>query len=258
MRPDEFSKMRALESAHWWFQGRRHLLRGLMRTLCLRDALVLDAGCGTGFARGELSKAGTVIGLDASEAAFALAPGGDQGASCVGLIERAPFQDGTFDLVVALDLLEHLEDDTRALGEIYRICRPGGFLFATVPACQRVWSRHDEALGHYRRYSAAELAKRVRLAGFEIRKSSYTVTTLFPLAAAYRILRRRFGRDAATTDLFPVPEPLNAVLGLLMRFESWLALRVNLPFGLSAFILARKIAESDDCVLRTAAGGSER
>jgi len=238
MKADEFKKMAALEDAHWWFRGRRYLLRALVRRLGLRKALILDAGCGTGFAGKELAAAGKVVSLDATEAAF----GPDfEGTSCISTIEKTPFPDGAFDLIVAMDLIEHLEDDQPALQEMNRICKPGGFLFVTVPAFQSLFSSHDKALGHYRRYSAAGLARSVRAGGFKVEKLSYTVTSVFPIAAAYRTLRRKKSvEDSTATDLFPVPEPFNYILTLLMRAESSLVWHIGLPFGLTAFVLARK------------------
>lgn len=239
MRADEFSKMRALQDTHWWFRGRRGLLRGLIRKLALSDALMLDAGCGTGFGGSELSRAGTVIGLDASVEAFAGTPVSGASASCVALAERMPFASDTFDLVVALDLLEHLDDDMAALREMRRVCKPGGYLFITVPACKWIWSRHDEVLGHRRRYSRAELAEKASGAGFAVCKSSYAMTALFPAAALYRLLRRAVpGRGSS--DLFGVPKPVNALLGALMWLESRLVWRAGLPFGLTAILLARR------------------
>jgi len=256
MRADEFSKMRSLENVHWWFGGRRYLVRGLIRRLGLRNPVILDAGCGTGFARRELAEAGTVIGLDACEAAFTPQADSHQVGGCIALIERAPFAHDTFDLVVAMDVLEHLEDDGPALREIHRVCRPNGYLFVTVPAYEWLWSRHDDALGHRRRYSAAELAAKVREAGFAVCSSSYLVTAVFPCAAAYRILRRRSVQEPVTSDLFPVPRPLNFILKLVMRIECWLAWRMNLPFGLTAFVLARKIEQHSDVLPSEPAGGS--
>lgn len=243
MRPDEFSKMRALEDTNWWFRGRRYLLRGLLSKLGLRDALVLDAGCGTGFAGGELRRAGTVVGLDASAEALDGSEAKLDGA-CVASVERTPFGDEVFDLIVAMDLLEHLEDESRALREIGRICRPGGYVFVTVPAYRCLWSRHDEALGHRRRYTRPQIVSRLREAGFATVKSSYFVTTVLPAAAVFRMIRRWFGRESTGTDLFPVPEPFNAVLSAIMRAESGLVWSVGLPFGLTAWVLARK-GESD-------------
>jgi SAM-dependent methyltransferase len=238
MRASEFDKMRALESSHWWFRGRRYLLQRLVRKLGLRNALILDAGCGTGFASRELAAAGKVISLDASEAALGPHFKGD---ACIADIRKTPFPDGTFDLIVAMDLLEHLEDDRPALEEMYRICKPGGALFVTVPAFQRLFSSHDKALGHYRRYSAADLRRSVGACGFEIRRLSYIVTAVFPIAAVYRAVRRkRASEDCSATDLFPVPEPFNAFLSLLILLESWLVWHIRLPFGLTVLVFAAK------------------
>lgn len=238
MKSDEFAKMRALEDSHWWFRGRRYLLRALVSRLGIRNALILDAGCGTGFAGKELAGAGTVISLDATEAAFGE---GLTGLSCIATIEDTPFSDNTFDLIVALDLIEHLPDDQPAIREMHRICKPGGHLFVTAPAFQSLFSSHDRALGHYRRYSAGSLARSIGAGGFEVERLSYVVSSVFPIAAAYRRLRRkRAGKDSTATDLFPVPEPFNCFLSLLMRVESRLVWHMRAPFGLTAFALAVK------------------
>lgn len=242
--PDEFAKMRALEDTNWWFRGRRYLLRNLVRKLGLRDALILDAGCGTGFAGGELRSAGTVIGLDASEDALAGSETKLAGA-CIARIQHTPFADSSYDLIVAMDLLEHLDDEAPALKEIHRICRPGGYLFVTVPAYRCLWSKHDDVLGHCRRYTAGGIVKTIRASGFEVLRSSYVVTSVFLPAALFRILRRALGRESTGSDLFPVLEPFNAILSLFMRAEAWLAWNVGLPFGLTALVLARKPGTRD-------------
>lgn len=214
------------------------MLRTLIRNLSLQDSLILDAGCGTGFARIELGTAGTVIGLDSSIDAFAT--NREHTSDCVASVERTPFPDAAFDVVVALDLLEHLDDEETALRELYRVCKPGGHLFVTVPAYQWMWSRHDEALGHHRRYSAKDLRNKVRHAGFSVHRISYVVSTMFLAAAAYRCIRKLLGKEGTGTDLAPVPEPLNMLLSGLMRMEVALAWLGVLPFGLSVMLLARK------------------
>jgi SAM-dependent methyltransferase len=236
MKADEFAKMRALEASHWWFQGRRALLRSLVRRLGLKGALILDAGCGTGFAAEELSAGGIVIGLDA--AAEALSPGLE--SACIARVESVPFADEVFDLIVALDLLEHLEEDERALKEMYRVCKPDGYLLVTVPACRWIWSRHDEVLGHRRRYWAGELADKLGAAGFGVCRCSYLVSSVFPIAIFYRLIRRMRAGYAAASDLSPVREPMNCLLGALMRLESRLMWHLRLPFGLTVVALARK------------------
>ena len=243
MRTDEFAKMRLLEDTNWWFRGRRYLLRNLIRGLKLRDALILDAGCGTGFARGELSRGGAVIGLDASLEAIAQGLGSGSITNCIAYAQSTPFPSDAFDLIVALDLIEHLPDEMPALREMHRICKPGGHFFVTVPAYQSLWSKHDEALGHYRRYTVPGIVARLKEAGFQVRKSSYVVSSILPAAAAFRVLRRKFGRESEGTDLFPVPEPFNCLLSLVMRAECRLAWNAKLPFGLTACVLARKPEE---------------
>ena len=231
--------MRTLENTHWWFKGRKYLLRDLIRKLALHDALILDAGCGTGFAREELGSGGMVVGLDASIEALSLTTSIKE-SKCAAQIEQAPFQNDTFDLITALDLLEHLIDDVRALQELHRICKPGGHLFVTVPANQKLWSQHDKVLGHRRRYSIEELCDKVRKAGFTVCRSSYYVSAVYPLAAAYRSLCRKSGRQNENSDLAAVPKPVNSLLAALMRLESKLVWSSGLSFGLTAILLARK------------------
>lgn len=237
MRPDEFDKIRAFEKSHWWYLGRRRLLELMLDHLALSDATILDAGCGTGYAGEHLRRAGTVFGLDAAPEAFcSVSP-----LNCVARIEATPFGADTFDLIVALDLIEHLDDDLSALREMHRICKPGGHVFITVPAYRWLWSEHDEALGHRRRYTASQLRSRLRRAGFSVDRTSYFVSSVLPAAAAFRLLKRlRKSGGETSTDLFSVPAPLNSALAALMRAEAALSWRAALPFGLTLFALARK------------------
>jgi SAM-dependent methyltransferase len=236
MKTNEFAKMRALQNTHWWFASRRYLLRLLIQKLSLREALILDAGCGTGFAHDELQKAGTVVSLDSSLEAFSE----HCILKCVSRIEETPFRDNTFDLIVALDLLEHLEDDHKALVEIRRICKTGGYVFLVVPAYQWAWSCHDDFLGHRRRYSAKELVEVVQRAGLAVCKSTYFVSALLLPALVYRLVYRRICKTAQKSDLFPIPTPLNSLFRFCTNVEAKLALSVGLPFGLSVCVLAQK------------------
>lgn len=239
MRPEMLERTRELERTHWWFQGRHRLLTELQARLGMENALILDAGCGTGFARRDLSEAGMVVGLDACVDAL-LCRREPHGMDCVARMEAAPFGNDTFDLVLALDLIEHIPDDRKALREMHRICKPGGHLFITVPAYRWLWSAHDRALGHQRRYASKELELAIREAGFEIVRLSHLVTSVFLPAACVRLVRRGSHRLDGESDLSPVPLPLNAVLSWLMRIESRLMWRMRLPFGLSIVALARK------------------
>ncbi len=239
MQTAEFAKMRALGGTHWWFLGRKHLLRALLGPIIGPDALILDAGCGTGLAGGVLLGLGTVIGLDiAPEALCDRAPGSAE-SLCLASVNPAPFADETFDLVVALDIIEHIEDDSAVLNEFYRICKPGGRVLLTVPAYGWMYSAHDEALGHFRRYTASEVGRLMEDAGFRLVKVSHCVTAPFAAAAGFRFIRRVV-RSRGGSDLFEVPRPLNSILTGIMRVEAALLRHMNLPFGLSIVAIGKK------------------
>ena len=232
MQIAEFEKMRALGGTHWWFLGRKHLLRALLGRMDGKDAVILDAGCGAGVAEDALSDLGTVIGIDiAPEALAGRAPTSPE-RLCLASVDPAPFRDCSFDLVVALDILEHIEDDAAVLREFHRICKPGGMLLITVPAYNWIRSAHDDALGHYRRYSARQVAGLMRGAGFRLSKVSYAVTAPFPAAVVFRLLRRLIGSKGGS-DLSEAPRVVNRILTAVMRIEAAILKHINLPFGLS-------------------------
>lgn len=231
MQTGEFEKMRALGGTHWWFLGRKQLLRSLLGEAS-PDGLILDAGCGTGLAEDVLSGLGEVVGIDIAPEALSDRPSACPECLCLASINPAPFPDRTFDLIVALDIIEHIEDDSAVLREMHRICKPSGRLLLTVPAYDWLRSAHDEALGHYRRYTARRTTQLLRDSGFRVEKISYAVTAPFPAVLLFRFARRLFGR-AGGSDLSEVPEPINRVLTIVMRAEAQLLKRINLPFGLS-------------------------
>ncbi|MDQ3037174.1 MAG: methyltransferase domain-containing protein [Myxococcota bacterium] len=156
-----------------------------------------------------------------------------------------PFADASFDAILALDVLEHLERDRDAARELRRVLAPGGVAIVTVPAFAALWSAHDEALDHHRRYRLAEIEAVLRDAGFAIEHASYYNFFLFPLVASARVAERlriaitgeRDGR--ADADLRVPPAPLNALFGAVLGAERALAPRVRLPFGVSCLVIAR-------------------
>lgn len=233
MQTNEFDKMRALVGTHWWFVGRKHLLRALLGRRSEPDALILDAGCGTGLAEEVLSPMGTVIGLDIAAEAIGGRSSESAERLCLASVNPSPFRDEAFDLVVALDIIEHIENDEGAMREFHRITKPGGKLVVTVPAYDWLRSPHDDALGHCRRYSAPRLRRLMRDAGFRPTRVTYTVAAPFPAAVVFRLIRRLLGGGSGS-DMFEVPGPLNLALTAVMRAEAGLLKHMNLPFGLSA------------------------
>jgi SAM-dependent methyltransferase len=164
-----------------------------------------------------------------------------------GAAEKLPFGDGSFDLVTALDVVEHLDDDVAVLREMLRVLRPGGQLLVTVPAYRFLWGDQDVVNMHKRRYVAAEVRERLTAAGFQVRRLSYINAFLFPPIAGIRLLRslqnRLRPRTTQKSDFtYPAPRPLNFLLGLIFGAEAPIVRRVNLPVGVSILALARKPA----------------
>lgn len=228
-----------LEERHWWFVARRRILLSLLeRNLPDRTDLdVLDAGCGGGATMESLRRYGLVRGMELAKEAVEY--NRERGRDVIeGSIERMPFEDESFDLALALDVIEHVPDDLAALEELSRVLRPGGSLLVTVPALDMLWSAHDETNGHYRRYTLAGLRGRVARAGFEVVELSYFNTLLFPAVLAARKLRRK----SSGSDVEEVPEPLNSILAGVFSLEASLLGWTKLPVGVSVLCFARKRA----------------
>lgn len=241
MKSEEYERMYHLEDSYWWFVGRHHLVLTFLQTLYRseRNLAILDIGCGTGAMSQKLANWGTVISADFSP--FALSFSRRRGIHCLCAADamRLPFRNNSFDLIVALDILEHLSDDDAALCEFQRVLKPGGHVIVTVPAYRGLWSGHDEALMHFRRYVAREIRDRFAAAGFQIQKLSYAMTFLFPVVWLVRKLSAlRAGEPKAS--LVPVPRSINRLLVSLLTLENALIRRLNLPFGVTVFCLARR------------------
>jgi len=146
--------------------------------------------------------------------------------------------------VTAMDIVEHIDDDKAAMMEIRRVLRPGGRLFMTVPAYQSMWSEHDEALHHYRRYTSPSVRDLARRTGLEVERLSYTVTSLLPAAWAYRQCSNRLRKPRSDgekrADLVTVSPGANAALLQILRWENTVLQRVAFPFGLTVFCVAGK------------------
>jgi SAM-dependent methyltransferase len=243
MVDSEFEAMLASDERHWWYRGRRRVLRAVLSRLGLPgNARLLDAGCGSGRMLDELAAYGRVTGVDASRAAVAVARGRGHDV-VVAKVERLPFASSRFDLVTCLDVVEHTPDDRRTLSELRRVTRPGGRLLVTVPAYPSLWSAHDEVNHHYRRYRRRSLLDAARDAGWTPVTSTHFNTLLLPPEALVRLAARRRPAGARRSDLERTPAWLDGVLELPMRVEAALVGRgVCLPAGLSLLALLRNEA----------------
>jgi SAM-dependent methyltransferase len=244
MNPGEYARMHALEDWYWWFVARRAAAARFVRSYAPpeRPLRILDAGCGTG---GMLDLYRTwpdcdAVGVDLSPDALRFSRERGHPRLVGADLTLLPFAANTFDVVSALDVIEHVPDDARAAAEIFRVLRPGGILVASVPAYQFLWGPHDVALHHQRRYSGREFADLLRRAGLLVEKQTHLVSVLFPLAAVSRLVTR--GREATAHQAVPprVSPAVNRVLIGLHAAETAVACRASLPFGLGLLAVARK------------------
>ncbi len=244
MSPSELEKMARLEDRYWWFVGRRFIIRSLLQRFWKpkgRNTLILDLGCGTGGSFPLFRNYGKVIGLDISLVALKFSHKRGMKQLILGDAQFLPFADEKFDLVAVLDVLEHLDDDCQTIDEIWRILKPGGSVVFTVPAFMSLWSIHDIALEHRRRYLWNEIYDKIRKAGFEIKQLSYAICPLLPVVFVFRKIQNLLMRNKKpATALIELPEPLNKVLISLLKVEAMLIPSVKLPFGVSLVGIAEK------------------
>jgi SAM-dependent methyltransferase len=233
-----FDRMAELDSRHWWFVARRRILGDLIaREVPLPgDARILEIGCGTGHNFRMLGRFGTIDALEIDEGARALASsrlGREIGTAPLPELTGVP--DGHYHLIALLDVLEHIEEDRASLSSIKRKLAPGGRILLTVPANEWMWSAHDAAHHHHRRYSKSGLKKVIESAGLKVHTLSYFNTLLFPLAAAARIAGKIMGKKESD-DTLP-PAPVNSLFGTIFGLERYLVGRVPLPAGVSLVAL---------------------
>jgi len=228
--PDRLALIAALEGDHFWFTGRRALVTRILDRHLDHVTVALEIGCGTGSFLPELARrADRVIGLDP------LAPEGD--VMVRGEAERLPFERESFDLVVALDVLEHV-DDSVALAEMERVLRPGGLAVATVPACPSLWSARDDLAAHRRRYRRPTLVRLLEASGLRVEETAFYQFFLFPLVVATRIVARR---RPETTGLEERPHRIvNRAFAAVNAFEVRVGARVRWPWGSTLAVAARK------------------
>lgn len=229
-----FDRMAEQDQAHWWFVARRRILARLIaeRIAPPPGARILEIGCGTGHNLDMLGQFGTVDAVELDDHARALAERRlGRPVMKARLPELAGVADGSYDLVALLDVLEHVEADRPALAAIARTLRPGGRILLTVPANPWMWSAHDVAHHHFRRYDRAGLKAVIADAGLGIDLLSPFNTLLFPLAAAARLAGRAAGKTSSD-DAIP-PAPLNRLFTGLFGLERYLVGRVPLPAGVS-------------------------
>jgi len=246
MDQEVYEQFDELENQHWWFCGRREYLNKIIGRLSFSNKETLEfceIGAGTGGNLPMLCQYATVDAIEMNDAAR----GKIENKKIAGVksvqfgflpndIPLARKYDGVF----SLDVIEHVDEDRHALANLSEYMTDDGWLVTTVPAYQWLWSAHDEANHHKRRYTKSAYTQLIEQAGYTIEYSSYFNTLLFPLAVLER-LAARFGGKGPESAVVKLPHPvINKVFKAIFGLESFLAGKISLPFGLSIVVVAKK------------------
>ena len=248
MEKEVYQQFYDLERDQWWFAGMRLICRTVLERRLggagAGAARCLDVGCGTGLWTKELERFGPGWGLDFSPEALAFCRQRGMARLVRASASSLPFADGSFGLLTALGVIEHLDDDKGMLAELHRVCKPGGHVLFLTSAYQLLWSRHDEIVHHKRRYTDDQFRKLLEGAGFETVRSTYVNTFLFPLVLAVRLVQRMLGTTetagSGSPDVFMPPAIINRLLYLVLWAEAKLLRVMGFPFGVGLLALARK------------------
>jgi SAM-dependent methyltransferase len=242
MERSVYREMADLDQRHWWYRGRRRVLEELIRREVRppKDARILEIGCGTGHNLEMLGSYGPVDAIELDDESRAIAERRlGRAVMNAPLPELSGVAEGAYDLIAALDVIEHVDDDAAAVAAIAARLKRGGRLLMTVPAHRWMWSAHDVVNHHKRRYSKPQLKALIENSPLWLDKLGYFNSLLFPLAIADRLFSKARGKDDADVRL--PSAPLNEALEAIFGAERHLVGRLPLPPGLSLFAVASAI-----------------
>ncbi|MCL6477966.1 MAG: class I SAM-dependent methyltransferase [Peptococcaceae bacterium] len=237
--------MAEIESDHWWFSGRRNIIDTAIRSFVKlnQGAKILDVGCGTGGNLSLLSQFGCVSGLEMDAGAVEMAKERGLGQIYKGEIPGPlPFEENSFDLIVMLDVLEHIEDDGEAIRYLVEYLKPNGYLLITVPAHSFLWSNHDRAHHHLRRYTRPQLVEKLRESRLDIIYSSYFNVWLFPMILLIRTIKNKLIKSKDNCDLSMPKYCINKILAAIFSSEKYFIKKnYRFPVGVSIIACGKKL-----------------
>jgi len=250
MQQHTYAIMDEVEGSHWWFVGRRSILESFLKrivgSLASLDAdksvgaplRILDVGCGTGANIEMLSQFGEAEGVDVSDDALEFCR--RKGLKVQnGLAETLPYDDESFELTTALDVIEHLDDDVAGLKEMHRVTKDGGYSLFFVPAFMWLWGVQDDISNHRIRYTRKQIVERIEQAGYKVERATYANWTFFTPILAGRTLMKLTGIKPESENNINV-SALNGIFGKLFSAERFWLKRFNFPIGVSIVIVAKK------------------
>ncbi len=239
MNVQEYTRMAERETNYWWHIGRLKIIETNIQKYVKgkKDLKILNVGCGTGGTIDMLERLGIVDNVDASEEAinYMRKRGYKRLTKVEGIL--LPIEDKTYDMVVAFDVLEHIEDDVAALKEWRRVLKDDGMVFLTVPAYQWLWTGHDESLHHFRRYTTKMIKDKAHAAGLGKRRLSYAIVFSLPLVVGFRMINKLRGKSVdSETSYVNVPNFLNNLFIQILKIEAWFHKFIR--FGAGTTVLA--------------------
>jgi len=242
MRSDLYSNLYQTEDTHWWHKAKRIIVTSLIRAHApTNNPVILDVGCGTGKNLEEFKSLGRVVGIDLSQTAVDYCKKRGINSVVRGSVEKLPFSANKIDIVTALDVIEHV-DEQKSLSEVARVLKPGGVLICTVPAFTWLWSEWDVALHHKKRYTSSETISVIEKNGMKVVRWTYLYSFLVVPVFFIRNIKKIFrNKSQEYTSDFNLNNPIiNSVLFLLARLEHLIITMYHIPFGTSVLCVAKK------------------
>ncbi len=243
MNKDFYKTYFEAEKKHWWFRARRNIILSLINKYKIpKTSKIFDLGCGSGYTVGCLQK----LGYDASGAdvsAEAIEFGRSKGIRNLWVAHGSEIRppEGEFDLILALDVIEHIQDDSGAIGAVEKALRSEGMAIITVPAYQWLWGVQDEVTHHFRRYTASSFVKILKQnSKFKIIRKTYFNTFLFPPVAVVRILSKWFNLKERESDFAINNRLLNGIFYFIFNLEVYFLKFLNFQFGVSILFVLKK------------------
>lgn len=235
-----------VEESHWWHRGRRRIIASFVEEIINNFGKgrprILDVGCGTGGNLNLLSQYGDAEGVDISPDALEFCRQRGLDNVRLGAAEQLPYEDGRFDLVTALDVVEHLDDDVAGLREFCRVLKPDGRILIFVPTFMFLWGVQDDVSHHRRRYRLPELRRVIEKAGFEVERATYANLSFFlPILLGRKFMSLTGIRTESENNINI--SALNGIFGGIFGAESRVLRYLNFPFGVSGLCVARVRSE---------------